>query len=213
VTDDAISGSPSVAAPPGADAPEPRVIAEFSDHNGLVEAFRRRALERKVVLTSETNNALAGLCDKFLAKLIGSKPVRNIGPASLGPLCGLLAVRCVMLEDPEAEKRLQMLAQNYGKVVEIHDGSRMQSAAWHVTLTRRFLQAIGRRGGKARLKWPAQKRRQAARKAALARWGKAPAAAVKAANPDMPRTLGSEFDEASIRKLMAPPRRYGADGQ
>ena len=81
---------------------EPRVLAEFSDYSGMIAAFRARAAERKIAVSSESASHVAGLTDQYLAKLLAPRPVRRIGMLSLAPMLGVLGVKLVMVEDEEA---------------------------------------------------------------------------------------------------------------
>ena len=198
------------ASPPGAGTLQPRIIATVSDHASLVEAFRVRAREQGITLSSDTNHSIAGLAARYIPKLIGSNPIRNIGAASLGPLCGLFCVRLVMVEDAEAQKRLEMLAERYGKSVETRVDFQVRDRAWHMVKTWRFLQKIGRKGGLARAaKMSPTQRRRSARKAAFARWHKPKIEGLGAVNgnTDKPPTLDSTLDEAAILTLTQGPRR------
>jgi hypothetical protein len=79
---------------------------------------------------------------------------------------GALAVRGVLVEDKAALERLR-------KQTKPRNQSFVRAAAWQVTLTRRFLQKIGRLGGVARMAQLTPKQRsELARKAANARWNK-----------------------------------------
>lgn len=46
---------------------------------GLVDAFRARAQERKIAITSSNVAAMANLPDFYVAKLLSVHPVRRIG--------------------------------------------------------------------------------------------------------------------------------------
>lgn len=145
---------------------QPRVIASISDYPGLIAAMRTRAAERKIAISSDNSADLAGLPDRYIAKLLGPKPVKRIGMISLGPLLGLLGVRLVMVED---QKAIEALA---GRLMERNE-SCVRTGAVHIELSYRFLKKIGAIGGRASAnsRTPAQRSR-AARKAAKARWAK-----------------------------------------
>ena len=76
-----------------------------------------------------------------------------------------------MVEDEQAQKRLQMLAEKYGRQLKIREANLVRAAAAQFTVTYQFLSKIGRKGAlvtNGRLT-PHQRRRNA-RKAALTRW-------------------------------------------
>ena len=52
----------------------PRVVAEFSDYAGMLDALRRRVNE--LALNGERFDEYAGLPRGYLSKLVGAKPVR-----------------------------------------------------------------------------------------------------------------------------------------
>jgi hypothetical protein len=179
-------------------------IAEFSDYDGMLQALRARAEQRKVATTSEAIADVSGLPDKYMQKLIGSKPVRRIGMISLGPILGVLGVKLVMVEDPAA------LARFAAEVPERNE-SKMHAVAMHITLTRRFMRKIGALGGHARKKNLSKREaRKIARKAALARWGKIKreirrqAADVQSAAHD--RRSSRSTAPADVRRARAPQR-------
>ena len=94
-------------------------------------------------ISSDQNAAVAGLPSGYLQKVIGSRPVKRIGAKSFGPILGLLGVRLLMIVDAEACER-------YGKRLRTRAESLVRDKAWHVVLTRKFLQKAGRKGGLAR---------------------------------------------------------------
>src|SRR5271163_1884475 len=95
--------------------------------------------------SGETLDELAGLPTRYVAKLIGPKPVRRIGLASLGPLSGALLVKYLMVVDVDAQKR-------FGSRITKRNEACVRDGVLHVTLTRRSMRKIGIKGGKARWK-------------------------------------------------------------
>jgi hypothetical protein len=138
---------PDAAQGPDASMDGPRVLAEFSDYPGFLDAQRRRASELRITLSAEENAAISGLPARYLPKLIGVKPVKRIGPRSFGPILGLLGTKLVMVEDADALARLRMMDERYGRTLKTHNGNLVRSDAVHVTVTYRFLRKIGRMGG------------------------------------------------------------------
>lgn len=155
-----------------AETGERRIIADgIRSYEDLLNAFRLRIREQELAISAEANTEIAGLSDRYLQKIVGSRPVKRIGVKSFGPILGLLGVRLVMVEDEQAQKRLQMLAEKYGRQLKIREANLVRAAAAQFTVTYQFLSKIGRKGAlvtNGRLT-PHQRRRNA-RKAALARW-------------------------------------------
>ena len=149
------------------------VLASFTDYAGMLQAFRDRANERKISMSDEDTATIAGLPDKYLAKLLAPRPVRRIGMLSLGPVLGVLGAKLLLVVDEEACRRLE---SRKDVRLKQRNGNLVRSAATTHVLTRRFMQKIGRIGGKTR--WKKQRKRDAvakaksdkARKAALIRW-------------------------------------------
>ena len=135
-----------------AEGVEPRVIADVSSYEGMLEALRSRVTELQIC--GERFDEFAGLPRGYLSKLVGAHPTRKLGMQSFAPvLCGL-GLRLLVIEDHEATERLR-------NRLPPRNGSYVRSAAWQVTLTRRFLQKIGRLGGKANMAKLTPKQRSA----------------------------------------------------
>src|SRR6516162_9119761 len=88
-----------------AEGDERRVIAEFSDYAGMLDALRKRVNE--LALNGERFDEYAGLPRGYLSKLVGVRPVRRISMTSMGPLFSALGIYCVMFENKDATMRLQ----------------------------------------------------------------------------------------------------------
>ena len=130
-----------------AETGERRIIADgIRSYEDLLNAFRLRIREQGLAISAEANTEIAGLSDRYLQKIVGSRPVKRIGVKSFGPILGLLGVRLVMVEDEQAQKRLQMLAEKYGRQLKIREANLVRAAAAQFTVTHRFLSKIGRKG-------------------------------------------------------------------
>jgi hypothetical protein len=139
-------------------------IAIFADYAGMLAAMQQRARDRRIVVGSDNAAHVSGLPHGYVAKLLAPKPIRRVGMLSLGPMLGILGVQLAMVEDPEAIKK-------FGGRLRKRNENLVRDAVWHVTLTRRLMPKIGRKGGAARMaKLSSQQRSELARKAALARW-------------------------------------------
>ena len=143
---------------------EERVIADVSSYDEMLSALRSRVTELQI--NGERFDEYAGLPRGYLSKLIGAKPIRRLGMTSLQPVLAGLALRVLLVVDREAERRLK-------ERLPPRNESYVRSVAVHGHLTTRFLRKIGRKGGEnSRVNLSKRLRKQLARKAALARWGK-----------------------------------------
>jgi hypothetical protein len=142
-----------------------RVVAEFSDYAGMLEAIRARVNELRV--TGERLDEYVGLPRGYYSKLAGARPIRRLGMTSFAPVLNGLGLKCQFIEDQAATERLK-------NRVPPRNGSYVRADATHVTLTFRFMQKIGRLGAQARVDNSTKQQRQEwARQAAIARWRKA----------------------------------------
>ena len=147
-----------------ADDEQPRVIADLSSYEQMLAALRARINELQI--NGERFDEYSGLPRGYLSKLVGAKPIRRLGMISFAPVLAGLGLRLLVIEDTAATERLK-------NRLPPRNGSYVRSAAWQVTLTRRFLQKIGRLGGQANMaKLTAEQRSELGRKGAAARWGK-----------------------------------------
>ena len=138
-----------------------RIVGEFADYPGMLEALRSRVEELQI--QGERFDSFAGLPDGYLSKLIGVRPVRRIGMTSLGPLLDALGIYCVVVEDPIATQRLK------NRIIP-RNNAYMRSTP-RIVLTQRFFKKIGRRG--AQMRWQRLTQAQRARimrAVALKRW-------------------------------------------
>jgi hypothetical protein len=148
-----------------------RIIAEFCDYEGLIEALRLRARELKIAISDDGNLALMGLPSNYLSKLLRSKPVKRLGPTSMGPVLGGFAVKLIMVEDEKALLRLKMLSLKYGKALKTRNERLVRAKAKHPIHTPRKLVEVSRLGGFARRRSMTPREREAAaRWAATMRW-------------------------------------------
>ena len=81
----------------------PRVVAEFSDYAGMLDALRRRVNELQV--NGERFDEYVGLPRGYLSKLVGKTPVRRLGMTSFAPVLAGLGLRCLFVEDDAATQR------------------------------------------------------------------------------------------------------------
>jgi hypothetical protein len=81
------------------------VVGEVRDYHQFTEVLRRWILELDT--TYECIDELAGLQDRYLAKLIARTPVRNFGPTSLSSVLGALGLKLLVVVDSEKLARMR----------------------------------------------------------------------------------------------------------
>jgi len=141
-----------------------RVIAEFTDYDGMLNAVRMRVNELQV--NGERFDEFAGLPRGYLSKLIGVRPIRRIAMTSMGPLFGALGIYCVVIEDPQATQRLK-------NRVKPRNNSYYRTSYTMRTVTNRQWRRIQKLGRKARWrKLNKRERAQVMRAVSLARFGR-----------------------------------------
>lgn len=85
-----------------------RIIGEVSGqqgYDGLHALFRARS--EALAIVRNDLDALSGLADGYVAKLLSPVQMKSIGRLSLGPLMSALAVKLVMVEDVEMLARIE----------------------------------------------------------------------------------------------------------
>jgi len=150
--------------------PPQRVLASIDDYPSMLFAMRARAAERQIAISSDEAAHVAGLSDGRLTQILSLRTLRNIqsvrrvGIVSLGPVLGVLGVKLLMVEDPDAVER-------FGGRIKRHNPNLIHTHVVHHTQSIKFLRAIGKKGGRARMHTMDAKQRSAsARNAALTRW-------------------------------------------
>jgi hypothetical protein len=147
-----------------ADDERPRVIAEFTDYSGMLDAIRARVNELRV--HRESLDQHCGLAIGYTSKLVSIRPVRRLGMVSWGPLINGLGLKCQFIEDPKATALVRSRVKQSNPSYQ-----RTMPAAASILFTARMLKRIRRLGGQARMaRLTPEQRRKLARKAALARW-------------------------------------------
>jgi hypothetical protein len=147
----------------------PRVLAVVTDYTSMLMAFRARAAERQIVISGEEVAEVSGLGVRRLTQMLSLQTLRNVrnvrrmGILSLGPLLGVLGIKMLVVEDPEA------LAK-YGSRIPARAENHSHSTAVQVIFSRRWLSKIGKIGGKnSRANMSKSQARKLARKGAIAR--------------------------------------------
>jgi hypothetical protein len=81
-----------------------RVLAKFSDYNGLHRAVAARAAELQ--LTRHELDYLSGNLDGYSAKVLAPSQYRKFGPVSLGNTVGALGCYLLLIEDYTETRKL-----------------------------------------------------------------------------------------------------------
>ena len=139
------------------------IVATFDSYAGMLQAIRARVNELQI--HGERFDDYAGLPTGYLSKLVGARPIRRLGMVSFAPVLAGLGLKCQFVEDQAATERLK----NH---VAPRNGSYVRGTP-SIVFTVRFFQRIGRKGAQARVdNSTAEQRREWAKKAAAARWGR-----------------------------------------
>jgi hypothetical protein len=88
-----------------AEGDAPRVIADVSSYEQMLDALRQRINELQV--HGERWEEFAGLPRGYLSKLVGVHPVRRLGMTSFAPVLAGLGLRLLVIEDPQTTARLK----------------------------------------------------------------------------------------------------------
>jgi hypothetical protein len=95
------------AKPIAVEAPQPLIRTasntEVRSYDDLISALRARA--DQLAISREAISELAGLPDRYAAKVLSLGQVKRIGMASLGPLLGALSLKLIVISDDEALER------------------------------------------------------------------------------------------------------------
>lgn len=148
-----------------------RRIWEAADYDGLIEGLRCRVVELGV--THAVLDELTGLQTGYIGKLLGPVQAKKLGPLSLNLLLQVLAVKIVLVEDPEG---VAAMSARWEQRVRPDYNAERSASVGKTTIKRMFpviAREMGKRSGAARmLKMKPETRRRVARQAAKARWQK-----------------------------------------
>lgn len=127
--------------------------------------FRLRADE--VQFSRLTIDRLANLASGHSATVLGPQPDKIMKVETMISIAAALGYDVLLRENPGSLARIKSRVEQRKFVVTMH------TAAVHVSMSKRFLRKIGALGGVSSRKFVGKRRRrQLARKAALARWAK-----------------------------------------
>lgn len=153
-----------------------KILAEISStegYDGIQRAFRARWLS--LGIRGQELDALAGIAERYGAKLLGPWPVKHMGTDSLGRIMDVLAVKLVLVEDTEM---LAEIGRRLGRELTGGKDAGLSMPAQRKRRRRRFSAfrdnpEFARQCRAAQvLKTSARTRQRIARTAAKARWGK-----------------------------------------
>ena len=138
-----------------------------TDAEGLIEAFRARkdALE----LSNATIDELGGLCAGHADKVLGPSRTKGLSVMTLEVLLGVLALKLVVVEDPEAAARM---VDRWGIRSKPHVRDKCSRMSKKVLESARpvILKELSAKAAVGRKAIPAEKRSEIARRAAQSRW-------------------------------------------
>jgi hypothetical protein len=147
----------------------PRQLGTCNDYAGLHRLLRERA--ESLNISRNTLDEAAGFTPGHASKLLAPRPIKNLGPVTLGLMLQGLGVQLLLVEDPDALKRIS--SQLTPREVSVPVLSLSWGRAKHLLVSKRWVKKNGRKGGKQRAKNLSPRQRSAiARKAAKARWTK-----------------------------------------
>jgi hypothetical protein len=83
----------------------PRQLGEVREYADLLKLAQARMDE--LGITYETLDALSGVTDRYSQKILGSRPIKRLGPISLPAILGSLGMKLVAVEDSAALDRIR----------------------------------------------------------------------------------------------------------
>ena len=148
--------------------PPRRVLAEVADYSAFLRTVRDRVTSFGI--THETLDAISGLQSGYASKILADPPIRRMGPVVLFLVLQSLGLSIAITED-------QIGLASLGNRLTPRRSKRVLHRAPRITFEHDHFRRIGRMGAAGFMKLSPAKRSRIARKAALARWRKARAAA------------------------------------
>lgn len=86
-------------------AATPRVLARFTGYEAWLDALRAWVAENRI--PHRTIDDIAGYADRYTQKILGTTPVKKIGPESMRPLLTALGLELWLVVDEQQLARLQ----------------------------------------------------------------------------------------------------------
>jgi hypothetical protein len=142
-----------------------KVLAEITSDQGLLDALRAQADTLDV--TRDSIDREAGFTPGYASKLLSPRQIKRFGGMSRYALIGALGAKLVLVEEVRIRTKLEKRRVKPGMLaVSVGRGK-------HRMMSKRFLRKIAPRGGNMRAhNLTPRRRKQIARKAARARWGR-----------------------------------------
>jgi hypothetical protein len=134
----------------------PRIVATCNDHNGLLEAIRRRIAELGV--SYETVNELAGLPGNYLTKIISDPPPKRMSPFAMFLVTQALGLDVQLVEN---QQLIEKLSKRWTKRKLRRPTTRVPDNGTHVykyEVTPDLMRRRGRLGGYARAQYLSRER-------------------------------------------------------
>lgn len=148
-------------------------LAVIREYEELRQALCARRDQLNV--THGTLDELSGLQAGYVSKVLAPKPIKHLGPTSLGPLMGALGVTLLMVEDTAQMERIRarlLKRRRIGRYAQLVN-SELQAAASILGVGVILTSERGREYARKRVSKQTEFRRKSvARKAARARWKK-----------------------------------------
>lgn len=160
------------------------MTAPIRSMDELLQALRDR--RDSLNISHETIDSIAGLQSGYTSKLLAPKPIKNLGPMSFGSLLGALGLAVVVVPDPDQCERVSKHWEPRKRPMKLAPLSMPLSidneVPAEIQITPEIqakmelsekMKALGKRGGKRRMKTMGKRARQAvATHAARMRWSR-----------------------------------------
>lgn len=134
-----MNGGDIAATAPNGQAAAPRVLGSFCDLRELQVLMRARAEELQI--SRETIDELAGFASGYASKMLAPMPLKKMGELSIRLLIGALAVKLIVVDDPERRARMAERYTPRNPKYAAHAG------VVNVIFSKHHLRTIGKRGG------------------------------------------------------------------
>jgi hypothetical protein len=144
---------------------EPHIIAEVREYSEFTAALRAWIVE--LGTNYECVGGLAGLPDRYLAKLISATPVRNFSRVSLGATLGALCLKLLVAVDAERLEAMQPRYTVRSIMGRRADDDMPRRKPHHLRGNSQYMRILRQKGV---LILSRQRRQQIARHAAAVRW-------------------------------------------
>jgi hypothetical protein len=151
-------------------ATDPRQLAVVRSYDDLHRALRLR--KEALEITMNCLDEAAGFTAGHASKLLAPKPLKNMGPLTLGLMLQALGVQLIMVEDAEALERIRpkLTKSRLPPAMRSVSRTRGRHSKKPNLISKRFMRKIGRKGGEAYANAPFKTRSRVGMAGAKARW-------------------------------------------